>query len=38
MSNFVEIKDLRKQYNPPDGVYAVGPEKGVNLDIHAGNF
>lgn len=38
MSNFVEIKDLRKQYNPPDGVYAVGPSEGVNLEIKAGEI
>ena len=38
MSNFVEIKDLRKQYNPPDGVFAVGPEAGVNLEIRTGEI
>ncbi len=38
MSAFVEIKDLRKQYDPPEGVFAVGPQEGVNFEIHEGEI
>ncbi|NJL95290.1 MAG: ABC transporter ATP-binding protein [Anaerolineae bacterium] len=38
MSVFVQIKDLRKQYNPPEGVFAVGKETPVNLEIRQGEI
>lgn len=38
MNSFVEIRDLRKQYNPPDGVFAVGSQEGVSLDIFEGEI
>ncbi len=38
MSGFVQIQNLRKQYNPPDGVFAVGPKEGVNLEINEGEI
>lgn len=38
MAGFAELKDLRKQYNPPDGPYAVGKEDGVNLTIQQGEI
>lgn len=38
MKSFVEIRNLQKQYNPPDGVFAVGPKGGVNLDIREGEI
>jgi ABC-2 type transport system ATP-binding protein len=38
MGVFVEIKDLRKHYNPPDGPFAVGKEKGINLEIREGEI
>lgn len=38
MPSFVEIKSLRKQYNPPDGVFAVGKEAGINLEIREGEI
>jgi ABC-2 type transport system ATP-binding protein len=38
MNNFVEIRDLQKQYDPPNGTFAVGAEGGINLDIHEGEI
>ncbi|MCI0709387.1 MAG: ABC transporter ATP-binding protein [Chloroflexi bacterium] len=38
MTGFAELKDLRKQYNPPDGPYAVGKDGAVNLTIHKGEI
>lgn len=38
MPPFVEIRNLRKQYNPPAGTFAVGPESGVELDIEQGEI
>ncbi len=35
MSTIVEVKDLRKQYNPPDGVTAV---RGVSFAIRQGEI
>ncbi len=35
MSAIVEVRDLRKQYNPPEGVTAV---KGVSFDIRRGEI
>ncbi|MCP5098048.1 MAG: ABC transporter ATP-binding protein [Chloroflexi bacterium] len=35
MSAIVEVRDLRKQYNPPEGVTAV---KGVSFDIQRGEI
>lgn len=33
MRSIIQITDLRKQYNPPDGAWAV---KDVDLEIEAG--
>jgi ABC-2 type transport system ATP-binding protein len=38
MADFVEIQGLRKQYNPPDGAFAVGPQQPVNLEIAEGEI
>ncbi|MBI5930434.1 MAG: ATP-binding cassette domain-containing protein [Chloroflexi bacterium] len=38
MSTFVKLDNLRKQYSPPDGPYAVGPHEGVNLEILGGEI
>jgi ABC-2 type transport system ATP-binding protein len=38
MTGFAELKNLRKQYNPPDGPFAVGQEEGVNLTIEQGEI
>lgn len=38
MSSFVELQNLRKQYSPPDGPFAVGPKEGVNLTIQQGEI
>lgn len=35
MSSIVEVRDLRKQYKPPEGVVAV---KGISLDIRNGEI
>jgi ABC-type Na+ transport system ATPase subunit NatA len=35
MSTIVEVKDLRKQYNPPEGVTAV---RGVSFAIRQGEI
>ncbi len=35
MTTIVEVKDLRKQYNPPDGVTAV---QGVSFAIRQGEI
>lgn len=39
MSVFVQIEGLRKQYNPPNGTFAVGPQApGINLEISEGEI
>ncbi|MFP4321254.1 MAG: ABC transporter ATP-binding protein [Anaerolineales bacterium] len=38
MNSFVQIKDLKKQYDPPDGTYAVGKDGGVTFDIREGEI
>ncbi len=38
MTTFVKLDNLRKQYSPPDGPYAVGPKEGVNLEILEGEI
>ena len=38
MMAFVEIRDLRKQYNPPNGPFAVGPKGGVSFEIAEGEI
>lgn len=38
MKAFVEITGLRKQYNPPDGVYAVGKDSALDLEIYEGEI
>ncbi len=35
MSNIVEVRQLAKQYNPPDGVMAV---HGISFEIHTGEI
>ena len=35
MTNIVQVHNLRKQYNPPDGVVAV---KGISFDIRQGEI
>ena len=38
MPVFAEIKDLQKQYNPPDGEFAVGAKGGIHLSIEQGEI
>jgi ABC-2 type transport system ATP-binding protein len=38
MTGFAELKDLKKQYDPPDGPFAVGKDHGVNLTIAQGEI
>ena len=38
MTAFLEVHNLRKQYNPPDGAYAVGKSKPVSFEIQQGEI
>lgn len=37
-NTFVTINNLRKQYHPPNGVFAVGKEAPINLEIYEGEI
>lgn len=38
MNPFVQVQNLQKQYKPPDGVFAVGKNGGVNFEIYEGEI
>lgn len=38
MKPFVQVQNLQKQYNPPDGVFAVGKNGGVHFEIYEGEI
>lgn len=38
VSAFVQIQSLRKQFNPPNGIYAVGKAGGIDLEIKEGEI
>lgn len=38
MKPFVRVDGLQKQYNPPDGVFAVGKNGGIDFEIHEGEI
>lgn len=38
MSTFVQVQSLQKQYNPPQGVFAVGKNGGINFEISQGEI
>lgn len=38
MKPFVQVRNLQKQYTPPDGVFAVGKSGGVNFEIYEGEI
>jgi ABC-2 type transport system ATP-binding protein len=38
VSTFVQIKGLRKQFDPPNGIFAVGKDGGVDLEIKEGEI
>jgi len=38
MTAFLEVQNLRKQYNPPNGVFAVGKDAPINFSIQKGEI
>ncbi|MBZ0305537.1 MAG: ATP-binding cassette domain-containing protein [Anaerolineae bacterium] len=38
MNPFIQVQNLQKQYNPPEGVFAVGKNGGVNFEIYEGEI
>ncbi len=38
MKPFVTVQNLQKQYNPPDGIFAVGKSGGIHFEIYEGEI